>query len=149
MNTEIIWDDIRAFLAVARAGTLSGAAAALGVGIATVSRRVERLERAIGQPLFARHHSGYRLTEDGSSLIERAEEMEANALALATGSRHEAAVSGTVRLATAENLATGLILPALGSLKAQYPRLSLEIITDIATANLHRRDADIALRMVK
>jgi DNA-binding transcriptional LysR family regulator len=52
-------------------------------------------------------------------------------------------------LATAENLATGLILPELARLRAEYPELTLEIVTDIATVNLHRRDADIALRMVK
>ncbi|MFD3191996.1 LysR family transcriptional regulator [Sedimentitalea sp. HM32M-2] len=136
-------------MAVARAGTLSGAVGQMGVGIATVSRRIERLEATIGQPLFARHQSGYRLTEDGAALVERAEEMEAAALVLTSGLPEKAAVSGTVRLATAENLATGLILPNLVRLKASYPDLSLEIVTDIATVNLHRRDADIALRMVK
>ncbi|WP_235216162.1 substrate-binding domain-containing protein [Ruegeria halocynthiae] len=75
--------------------------------------------------------------------------MEATALTLTSGLQDKAAVSGTVRLATAENLATGLILPSLGQIKAAYPELSLEIVTDIATVNLHRRDADIALRMVK
>jgi DNA-binding transcriptional LysR family regulator len=145
----LIWDDIRAFLAIARTGTLSGTAGRMGLGLATVSRRIERLEGAVGQPLFVRHQSGYRLTEDGTALIERAEEMEAAALSLTAGLRQEASVSGTVRLATAENLATGLILPELGRLRAKYPQLTIEIVTDIATVNLHRRDADIALRMVK
>lgn len=149
MTDALVWDDIRAFLAVARTGTLSSAAGRLGLGLATVSRRIERLEAAIGQPLFVRHQSGYRLTEDGAALIERAEEMEAAALSLSSGLRQEVTVSGTVRLATAENLATGLILPALRPLKTAHPQLTLEIVTDIATINLHRRDADIALRMVK
>lgn len=134
---------------MARAGTLSGAVRQMGVGIATVSRRIARLEAAVGQPLFARHQSGYRLTEDGAALIPRAEEMEASALALTSSLGQKTAVSGSVRLATAENLATGLILPALGPLRTAYPHLSLEIVTDVATVNLHRRDADIALRMVK
>lgn len=134
---------------MARAGTLSGAVAQLDVGIATVSRRIERLELAVGQPVFTRHQSGYRLTAEGAALIERAEEMEAAALSLTSGLRHDAPVAGTVRLATAENLATGLIIPDLGRLKTEYPHLSLEIVTDVATVNLHRRDADIALRMVK
>ncbi len=121
----------------------------MGVGLATVSRRIERLEAAVGQPLFLRQQSGYRLTEDGTALIERAEEMEAAALSLTSGFRQDASVSGTVRLATAENLATGLILPELGRFKEEHPRLTLDIVTDIATVNLHRRDADIALRMVK
>ncbi|MEM1078835.1 MAG: LysR family transcriptional regulator [Pseudomonadota bacterium] len=149
MKTELNWDDLQVFLAVARAGTLSGAVAHLGLGIATVSRRIARLEAAMGQPLFARHQSGYRLTEDGAALVERAEEMEATAFALTSGACREATVSGVVRLATAENLATGLILPELGALTAAHPNLSLEILTDVATVNLHRRDADIALRMVQ
>ncbi|MEL6521785.1 MAG: LysR family transcriptional regulator [Pseudomonadota bacterium] len=149
MDRELVWDDIRAFLAVARSGTLSGATDAMGLGIATVSRRIERLEKAIGQPLFARHQSGYRLTDDGAAFLVKAEDMETAALALTSGLRQEAVVSGTVRLATAENLATDLILPAIGPLKTQYPHLTLEILTDVTTVNLHRRDADIALRMVK
>ncbi|MDF1671366.1 MAG: LysR family transcriptional regulator [Roseovarius sp.] len=145
----LVWDDLRAFLAVARAGTLSGAAGHIGLGLATVSRRIERLEATVGQPLFLRQQSGYRLTEDGAALVEWAEEMEAAALSLTSRLRQDATVSGTVRLATAENLATGLILPELARLRAEHPQLTLEIVTDIATANLHRRDADIALRMVK
>jgi len=121
----------------------------MGLGLATVSRRIERLEAAVGQPLFLRQQSGYRLTDDGTALVERAEEMEAAALSLISGLPQEATVSGTVRLATAENLATGLILPELPRLRAEYPQLALEIVTDIGTVNLHRRDADIALRMVK
>ncbi len=137
------------FLAVARTGTLSGAARLLGLGLATVSRRIERLEAALGQPLFLRQQSGYRLTEDGAGLKEHAEEMEAAALSLTSGLRQETTISGTVRLATAENLATELILPAMGQFRADYPQLRLDIVTDVATVNLHRRDADIALRMVK
>lgn len=136
-------------MAVARAGTLSGAAERMGLGLATVSRRIERLEAAVGQPLFLRQQSGYRLTEDGTEMIERAEEMEAAALSLTSGLQRDATVSGTVRLATAENFATELILPELGRFRAKHPQLILDIVTDIATVNLHRRDADIALRMVK
>lgn len=53
------------------------------------------------------------------------------------------------RLANAENLATGLILPALRAFQRRYPGITLELVTDIATFNLHRRDADLALRMIK
>jgi DNA-binding transcriptional LysR family regulator len=148
-NNSVVWDDVRVFLAVARSGSLSAAAEALSLGIATVSRRIERLEAALGQPLFLRHHTGYRLTEDGSALVERAEAMEAVARSLDAALPGPPEVSGTVRLATAENLATALILPALPRLRLAHPRLVLDITTDIATVNLHRRDADIALRMVK
>ena len=60
-DTAVQWDDARIFLAVARGGSLSAAALVLGLGIATVSRRLQRLEEALGVPLFSRHQSGYRL----------------------------------------------------------------------------------------
>ena len=50
MKSEFYWDDIRIFLAIARAGTLSGAASALETGIATVSRKLDRLEQSLGLP---------------------------------------------------------------------------------------------------
>lgn len=143
------WDDVAVFLAVARSGSLTGAAASLSLGLATVSRRLDRFETSIGRKLFIRHHSGYRLNEDGAALIERAEDVEASARALSSGVKDVPEVAGTVRLATAENLATELVLPALPRLRCAYPDLLLQIITDIGSANLRRRDADLALRMVK
>tara|TARA_B100001105_G_scaffold252889_1_gene245384 strand:- start:1445 stop:2125 length:681 start_codon:yes stop_codon:yes gene_type:complete len=145
----MVWDDTRAFLAVARCGTLSAAAQNLNVGIATLSRRIERLESALKLPLFVRQQSGYELTEDGAELIEKAEALEAAAHAFAVGADTQAQMSGHVRLATAENVATELILPELPAFRAQYPDLLVELVTDISTANLHRRDADLALRMVR
>ncbi|WP_447529405.1 LysR substrate-binding domain-containing protein [Vreelandella sp. TE19] len=144
-----VWDDTRAFLAVARNGTLSGAAAELHLGIATLSRRIERLEHALDVALFIRLQSGYRLTEEGVGLLEHAEAMEAAAAAFTSGAAQHTPITGKVRLATAENLATELILPALPALYRQYPGITLELVTDITTVNLHRRDADLALRMVR
>ncbi|MFI0471863.1 LysR family transcriptional regulator [Halomonas sp. HMF6819] len=147
--TAWVWDDTRAFLAVARHGTLSGAAGALGLGIATLSRRIERLESSLEVALFIRLQSGYRLTEAGTALVENAEAMEAAAAAIAFGAGQMRLPTGRVRLATAENLATELVLPALPELYRRYPGLTLELVTDITTVNLHRRDADLALRMVR
>ena len=146
---SLVWDDLRIFLAISREGTLSGAAKRLRLGLATVSRRMERLEAAVGQPLFLRQQTGYSLTEDGAAMVERAEEMEAAARSLTSRMAESPEVSGIVRLATAENLATGLLLPNLRGFRAMYPRLTIDMVTDIATVNLHRRDADLALRMVK
>ena len=140
------WDDLRVLLAVAREGTLSGAAARLRLGVATVSRRVERLEAALGRTLFSRHQSGYRLTDEGAALLPQAEAMEAAAAGLAPGGPE---VAGTVRLATAETLANDLVIPSLPELLARHPGLVIEITTSVASVNLHRRDADLALRMVR
>lgn len=147
--TELVWDDARVFLAVARAGTLTGAALQLDAGVATVSRRIERLEAALGLPLFARHQSGYRLTDEGEAMLPRAEALKDAMRAFRSVAEGEAQVAGLVRLATAENLANPLIIPALAPLLARHPALQIEVLTDVATVNLHRRDADLAIRMVR
>lgn len=143
------WDDARVFLAITRTGSLSGAAASLGAGLATVSRQIERLEAALGLTLFSRHQNGYRLTDDGAALLERAETLEQAAEAFTEGSAAQAGIAGRVRLATAETLANHIIIPALPKLTNQYPDLTLEVVTDVPAVNLHRRDADLAVRLVK
>lgn len=143
------WDDARVFLAITRTGSLSGAAASLGAGLATVSRQIERLEAALGLTLFSRHQNGYRLTDDGAALLERAETLEQAAEAFTEGSAAQAGIAGRVRLATAETLANHIIIPALPKLTNQYPDLTLEVVTDVPALNLHRRDADLAVRLVK
>jgi len=149
MHSALLWDDARIFLATARCGTLSGAAASLDIGVATVSRRLDRLEAALAVPLFSRHQNGYRLTDDGQALLERAEALEYAALAFGQAAAQQGRIAGSVRLATAENLANPLIIPALGALFAQHPDLRIEIVSGVQTVNLHRRDADLAVRMLK
>lgn len=145
----LLWDDARVFLAVARKGTLTAAAHLTGGGVATLSRRIDRLEAALGVPLFVRHQTGYRLTDEGNALLPKAEALEHAAQAFESQAEHESEVAGPVRLATAENLANPIIIPSLPPLLARHPQLELEIATDVASVNLHRRDADLALRMVK
>lgn len=149
MINAVHWDDARIFLAVARCGTLSRAANELQMGIATLSRRLDRLEAALGVPLFSRHQTGYRLTDDGEALLERAEALEHAGLAFGEAAQRQGKVAGLVRLATAENLANPLIVPSLGTLFSQHPELRVEVVSGLQTVNLHRRDADLAVRMVR
>lgn len=148
-SMRLKWDDAPVFLAVARTGTLTGAADVLGAGIATVSRRIQRLENALGMPLFVHHQTGYKLTDEGAALLPRAEALEDAMLGFRAGVTAEAGVTGHVRLATAENLANPIIIPALPALLDRHPHLTLDVVTDVATANLHRREADLAVRMVR
>ena len=71
------WDDLRHFLAFARAGSMQAAATALGVNQSTVQRRIAELEGQLGRRLVERHLSGYRLTELGEELRPAAEGVEA------------------------------------------------------------------------
>ncbi|MDR6345953.1 DNA-binding transcriptional LysR family regulator [Klebsiella sp. SORGH_AS 1025] len=149
MTAEFNWDDARIFLAIARAGTLSGAADKMNMGIATVSRRLDRLEQSLKVPLFSRHQSGYRLTDDGEALLARAEALEYAGLAFGEAAQLQGHVAGVVRLATSDNLATHFILPSLKGLLDHYPDLRVEVLSGVQPVNLHRRDADLAIRMVK
>jgi DNA-binding transcriptional LysR family regulator len=149
MSTRMNWDDMPVFLAVVRSGTLTHAANRLGMGVATVSRRIERLEQALGVPLFARHQTGYKLTDEGQALLPRAEALDDAMRGFQSNVETEAKVTGHVRLATAENLANPIIIPAIVPLLDRHPNLTLEVMTDVATVNLHRRDADLAVRMVR
>jgi DNA-binding transcriptional LysR family regulator len=149
MSANFNWDDTRIFLAIARAGTLSGAAEALEMGIATISRRLDRLEQSLSVPLFSRHQSGYRLTDDGEALLEQAEALEYAGLAFGEKAKLQGNVAGLVRLATSDNLATHFILPSLEGLMNNYPELRVEVLSGVQSVNLHRRDADLAIRMVK
>lgn len=147
MKSALQWDDARVYLAVARTGSLSAAAQELQLGIATVSRRLARLEQALGVTLFSRHQTGYCLTDDGQLLLPKAEAIELAAQGLHAQADALGAVSGCVRLATAENLASPLIVPSLPALLQRYPELKIELISAVDTVNLHRRDADIAIRL--
>ncbi|SHO57309.1 LysR family transcriptional regulator [Vibrio quintilis] len=147
--TQLNWDDARVFLALARAGTLTRAAQNLALGIATLSRRIERLEKALNTPLFVRAQTGYQLTEEGMALLESAEQMETAMFAFCSQAEVQNEIQGHVRLATAENMATTLIIPKLPDFLSRYPSLTLDLVTDVRTSNLHRHDADLALRMVR
>ncbi|HHR1327851.1 LysR family transcriptional regulator [Klebsiella aerogenes] len=149
MKADFNWDDTRIFLAVARSGTLSGAAETMDMGIATLSRRLDRLEKSLAVPLFSRHQNGYRLTDDGEALLARAEALEHAGLAFGETARLQGNVAGLVRLATSDNLAAHFILPSLNGLMEKYPDLRVEVLSGVQSVNLHRRDADLAIRMVK
>ena len=145
MTAEFNWDDARIFLAIARVGTLSGAADKMNMGIATVSRLLDRLEQALNVPLFSRHQSGYRLTDDGEALLARAEALEYAGLAFGEAAQLQGHVAGVVRLATSDNLATHFILPSLKGLLDHYPELRVEVLSGVQPVNLHRRDAGFAV----
>lgn len=142
------WDDIRLFLALAREGTLSSAARSLGLGVATVSRRIDRIEDVIGLPLFLRSQQGYALTDQGAALLPRAERMELAAQEMRVEAALQVDIRGKVRLACVETLIEPVVVPALAPLLQANPRLEVEVVSSPVAVNLHRHDADLALRLV-
>ncbi|WP_104656768.1 LysR family transcriptional regulator [Ralstonia insidiosa] len=142
--------DLEVVLAMARTGTLAAAGDRLGVDASTVFRSLQRIERGLGQSLFARSRTGYLANELAQSLAERAEQVEA-ALEGARSAVHAAPdqVSGTVRITTTDTILVGLVAPALKALQAQHPNLTYDLRVGNELASLTRRDADIAVRATR
>ncbi len=138
------WDDLRIFIDVARVGSLSKAARTLKLDHSTISRRLTRLEYAVGATLFERGRGGVTLTEMGVAVMRRAEE-------LAAGIRHLHAdiggstAAGLVRLATMEGIASLWLTPRLNALHSRAPDLRLELVTSPQQVRVNRREADLFL----
>ncbi|WP_225770777.1 LysR family transcriptional regulator [Inquilinus sp. Marseille-Q2685] len=142
------WDDVRYAVALARHGSLSATARALGVNHATVSRRLDGLERALGRPLFDRRPDGYRPNAAGAAVLAEAKAMEAGALALLRRlDRVKAGPAGPVRLTTARTLALGFLIDRLDGLRRRHPGIELELVLETRITSLARREAEIALRL--
>lgn len=144
---DLQWDDLRIFLAVADAGSLSGAARRLKVSQPTLSRRIAEMEYGLGEPLFVRKNQGISLTKAGRRLLPAAQGMaqwatEANRSLDAKNSP----VSGRVRITAAPAFAFDFLAPFAETLKRKHPQITLEVLAGTERLNLSRGEADIALR---
>jgi DNA-binding transcriptional LysR family regulator len=143
------WSDIRIFLAIARSGSLGGAARTLQISHPTVGRRLRVLEEATGQTLFQRNNDGMLLTDAGKQVLGFAEDMEAHALAMERRLAGDSdRLEGVLRISSAEWFASYVLPPVLESLLIEYPSIVPELIADMRLVDLSRREADIAFRVV-
>lgn len=148
MSRSLDWEHLKTLLALARGGTLSGAARSLGVDQSTVARRLAAMEERLGVRLIDRSGDGTPLTTAGETALAAARAMEAEALSVERQlAGQDTSPVGTVRLTTLEMIASRVIAPALPDLAALHPGLVLEIIVDNRTLDLTRRDADLSLRL--
>ncbi len=144
------WDNLRFVLAVADAGGLSAAARALRVDTATVSRRLDALEAELRCKLFHRSRQGLQSTSAGAKLLTHARRVEGEVRALGFAlSAEDRGLDGTVVVTATEPIASGLVVPALDAFRARHPGIALELVTDIRALDLGRREADIALRLLR
>ena len=141
------WNDIGAFIAVARAGSTLAAGRALRVSQTTVARRVAALEAALGLSLFERRQAGYQLTEAGAALLDNALAVEAAACGCTEAAAAESReVSGAVRLTTFEIYALTILPPSLRDLHVAQPSIRIELDSSEEVRDLAAGAADIALR---
>jgi DNA-binding transcriptional LysR family regulator len=150
MTDELDWQLCRSFLAVLDEGSLSGAARALGLTQPTLGRHIEALEQALGTPLFLRSPQGLLPTAAALEIRPHAEAMQAAAASLRRAASGTAgAASGTVRLTASEVVGAEVLPPILARLHQRQPGIVLELVLSNRNEDLLRREADIALRMVR
>lgn len=143
----INWDDARFFLALARQGTLRGAAGVLGVDQATVGRRITALEQSLGSKLFIRTPKLYDLSPLGETMLADASAMEQAIQAIERkASAGDQSLCGEVRIATTDTLAQAFVLPALTLLRERHPGIRLSLQTAVNVSDIACLEADLAIR---
>ena len=142
------WSDIKIFLAVARAGSLGGAARLTGQSQPTMGRRLRVLEREAGQALFQRGAQGFVLTDEGAAVLAHAERMEEEALGFErrlAGQHGE--MEGMLRVSSSDWFGVHILTPIFAGFAARHPKVTIELITDSRLFSLARREADLVFRI--
>jgi DNA-binding transcriptional LysR family regulator len=139
---DIDWNDLRYFLAAARAKTLAGAARALEVEHSTIGRRLTALEQAIGAPLTTRGPDGLTLTAAGEKIVPLLEEIERAVQAAREMVRSSQA---RVRLATPSGFSR-ILAPHLTAFQARHPGVTIELLGGSRMVDLKKGEADVAIR---
>ncbi len=142
---RVDWDDLRVFLAVARAESLSAAGKGLKIDPATVGRRIARLEEVTGARLFAKSPQGYALTEAGTRLLPHAEAAERASLAAAESLSGPGGLTGQIRLGAPDGCANYLLPQVLARICDANPGLEVQIVALPRVFNLSKREADMAI----
>ena len=144
------WNDLKAFLAVARGGSTLAASKALGVNQTTVARRIESLEHDLGFKLFERGQTGSRLTESGDLMIADAENVERAAIRFANQAAGQLrGAAGALRMTTNELVANTMVIPALGELRKAHPDLQVDVVITDRSLDLENGEADLAIRTTR
>lgn len=144
------WDNARIFLAIYRQGTLRSAADALQIDPATVGRRLAALEKSLGARLFLRTPAGYVSTPAGEQAFQAAADMEQAAHRLQRQMQGiDQRLSGTVRVACTDTVASFHLMDALRRLHIRHPDIRVVLSTATRLTNLTRREADLAVRPVR
>ena len=141
------WDDLRIFLAVAKAGQISNAARMLRIDGTTVSRRLRRLERTIGQRLVEQTREGQVLTQHGEELLARVERMAEEASSFGHSGLGQPGLGGQVRLSVSEGFGSWFLAPRLPALVEEHPELTVELVASSGFLSPSKREADIAVML--
>lgn len=142
------WDDLKIAHAVARHGSLSAAARALGSTQPTISRRLNALERRLGVKLFEREAGGLIPGPLLTTLLEPLDEMDelAGAVERRIAAR-DTGLKGAITLTSLAWFGDDVLAPLLARFCISHPDVTIDLINDPRRFNLSRREADIAVRV--
>lgn len=143
------WEDMRAFAALARSGSLASAGRSLHVNHATIGRRVAALEASLGLVLVDRVGRGMALTAEGIAVAELAEQMESGAGAILARSGAPRGLSGTLSLGAPPVLAGTFVIPRLAPFREANPDINITVSAIPAIAALDRGGLDLAIRLTR
>ena len=142
------WDDLRLFLAVARTGSISGAAKMLGVQHSTVSRRMRKLEENLGARLIERKNTGHELTLAGEDVMRAAQRIETEMLYVDSAVLNkDSSLSGSLKITAINNMASTVLMPIFADFSKANPQIDLHIMVSNIDSSLSQREADIAIRL--
>ncbi len=144
------WDDLKVLLALSRKGSARGAAQELGVSNSTITRRLDDMEHELHTRLFDRTPDGYRLTGAGEQILPTAEHVEELVLAAErqiSGGDQE--LEGEIRLTLPPAGRMGFLVQRLAKFAEDYPRIQLSLVASNDALDLSRREADIAIRVMR
>jgi DNA-binding transcriptional LysR family regulator len=142
------WSDIRLFLAIVEHGSLLAASEHLSLSQPTLGRRLAAMEKRMGVPLFVRTGRRMQLTDTGRTILENAQRMEREMLAIERAVEvHSKSLAGEVIITATEGTGTEWLPPELTEFRRRYPDITLNIRVDSRSMDLLRREADIALRL--
>ncbi len=148
--TTLNWDDLRVFLAVARAGSVRRAARQIGVTHATVSRHVRSLQSALANPVLERRKEGQCLTELGKRVLPLAEQIERKIAKIDRAAfSADTGLAGSVKLSLSESLYLTLLYLPIDDFMQHYPMIDLDIIATDELSKLAMREADVVVRITR
>jgi len=144
---HINWDNLRYVLMVANKGSIAAAARELEVNRTTVLRRINKFQENLNCRIFDRGDSGYVLTPEAEEMINAAREVENTLFNMQRQiAGHELKLEGELRVTTTDSFMLSLLGPHLASFRQLHPHIVVDILVTNSLLDLHRRDADVAIR---
>jgi len=144
------WDDLKVFLAIARKGSVRGAADELKINQSTVSRRIVAFEKTVNSTLFEKLPSGYELTDVGQNILENVEIIEEQVFSIDRSLfSQKDELSGSLNVALPVPLANNFLMPAIARFSKNYPNIRLDLAVSATPTNLSKRETDVAIRIIK